>query len=473
MFTIALTFFLLLVSTLGLLLWVRTTRTDQNTVAVSTEMVEILQLFGQKKWQGYDISQPARLLQQAEDRFEMGDGATTSQLLSDARKALDSTSLLYRDHAKSLAGTDPNGNFLFLPWTTYTPFEREIEWAAQRYDVFVFGITQTELVQKVKTYNPDAEIFLYVDLRVTAETPASYPSLPEWNTILVQHPDWLLTGSDGRPVTTDGDLTYYWPNPGVPEFQTFASTRILQSLEQSQVNWDGVVLDSARTLRDLSGDGVADIATYPSDEAYKTSQELFLTKLHQTLHDSAFKLVTILPPYASQNEDWKGLSERSDGILLSFVGREDFNSESGFISMDQWRNQLRILEQVRSDYLTLVMTPVPFWSDKPMSLYGFATMLLSRDTTRDLLYYYGLEETASIPAYWYHEYEIDLGDATSPIATENDILVRLFQRGVVAVNPTDQERVVSFSGTYQAVTGETTSVVTLSPHTAVILKTPN
>lgn len=472
-FTIALSLLLLLVTTLGLLLWVRTTRTEQNTVAVSQEFQALRQEFGQKKWQGYDISQAARILKTAENSYEIQNFAEASSSLSEASAAMDSSPLLYRDHAKSISRNPANKQFLFLPWTTYTPFDREVEWAAQRYDLFVLSSSRSAFVETIKTYNPDAEIYLYVDLPIKSEFDEGNGSLPALTDSFQIHPEWFLTTSSGRPVTTDETFTYYWPDPANSDFREQFIAETLSVLNKGQVNWDGIVLDNFRTLRDLSGDGVPDVASYPSDETFRDAQLAFLDALHQRLALESQRLVVELPPYATESDDWQSMLTRADGAIISGFGREEFNTENGHLPTEKFRQQLRIVDQSdRTQKRILLMTSVPFWSDKGISLYGYAGMLLGRAQENDLLYYYGLEDSPSIPAYWYREYELELGNARGDIVTADELLIRLFERGAVVLNPTSDDRSIQFDQPYQTVQGIEAVTFTLAAHQALILKKP-
>lgn len=431
------------------------------------------QEFGQKKWQGYDISQAARILKNAENSYDLEDFGTASASLTEAGASLDSAPLLYRDHAKSITRNPANKQFLFLPWTTYTPFDREVEWAAQRYDLFILSSSRSAFVETIKRYNPDAEIYLYLDLPIKSEFNEGNGSLPALTDSFQVHPEWFLTTSAGRPVTTNETFTYYWPDPANQNFREQFILETLSLLRAGQVNWDGVVLDNFRTLRDLSGDGVADVANYPSDETFRDAQLAFLDALHQRIALENQQLLVELPPYAAESDISQSIMERTDGAMISGFAREEFNAENGHLPVEKLRAQLTIVEQAdRSQKRVLLMTNVPFWSDKGISLYGYAGMLLSRSKESDLLYYYGLEDSSSIPSYWYREYELELGNARGDIVTSDELLIRLFERGAVVLNPTVDERSIQFDQPYQTVQGIQATSFTLTAHQALILKKP-
>lgn len=464
---------LILVTTLGLLLWVRTTRTEQSTVAVNQEFGTLRQEFGQKKWQGYDISQAAKILKQSEEYNAAGDYTQTSESLQEAEAAISAAPLLYRDHAKSISRNPDNGHLLFLPWTTYTPFEREIEWAAQRYDVFVLSSSREDFVPRIKSHNPDAEVYLYIDLPIKEEYDTTNGSLPGLTDAFQTHPEWFLTTTSGRPVSTQEVFTYYWPDPSNETFRTTFITEMISLVEDSQINWDGVVLDNFRTLRDLSGDGTPDIADYPSDETFRDAQISFLTEMRDTLREASLSTIVELPPYAVENEEWKALNDLADGLMISGFGREEFNTDDGHLSAEKFRQQIQVLEETdRTQKRMFVVTHVPFWSDKGISVFGYAGALLGRALETDHVYYYGLEDSTSIPAYWYREYEIDLGAARDVIASSDELLIRLFEKGAVVVNPTGEERAIQFDATYKTIQGVEATTFVLSAHQALILQKP-
>lgn len=460
---------------LGLLLWLRTLKSQESLEAVNDIILDVRQAFGHKKWQGYDISETARILEETENYYDVNNFSKSAELLESASTVLKQAELKYPQHTKALAINPPYGNFLYIPWSSYTPSQEEIIWSAERYDLFVLHMNRANFIPDIRATNPDAKIYLYVDVPIQQDEDLSDGGIGQFDWITANHPEWFLKDASERPVFSQEEYGYYWLDPGNKEWQEFYVQKIAEKMALSKERWDGVFLDNIRYTLDNTEYGTPVIASYATDEDFQEATLAFMRAIVDAMHQEKLNVIGNVSQVNDPNHPfWGAFLNVADGAMNEVFTRTHYNIiEQGYHTAAVWQQQLEQGQNIPEGKILLLENRVPFWSDHDISLYGYASMLLGINNKARPTYYYGREDTASIPSYWYDEYNVDMGEPTASAEEEGGIYSRAFERGLVIVNPNPNRQQITLTREmFNVSTNERTSQILLSAHSAVILLNP-
>lgn len=168
-------------------------------------------------------------------------------------------------------------------FSSFEPREDQIKRIAPHYDLFLLTGLRGTLVPIIKKSNPSAKVLMYMANSLTSvATLLDAGSVDEENTdwILKNHPNWLLKGSDGKPIQGTSWSPKYWPDPGNKDWQAFFVKKVNKALKETGGLWDGVLFDefltthTGHTASYVGSSGKQ--ANYASDQAFQQAQLEFL-----------------------------------------------------------------------------------------------------------------------------------------------------------------------------------------------------
>ncbi len=472
---ILITVLMVLLLFLGMLLWLRTLKSQESLEAVNDIILDVRQEYGLKKWQGYDISETARILEETENYYDLNNFSKSAELLESASATLKKAELKYPKHTQTLEMNPSYGNFLYTPWSSYTPSQEEVIWSAERYDLFVLHVNRASFIPDIRATNPNAKIYLYVDVPIQQDESLSDGGIGQFNWITENHPDWFLKDASDRPVFSQEEYGYYWLDPGNTQWQEFYIQKIAEKIALSKERWDGIFLDNIRYTLDNTDYGTPAIASYNTDEEFQKATLSFIKAVTDAMHKEKLNVIGNVSQVNDPNHPfWGAFLDIADGAMNEVFTRTHYNViEQGYHTASIWQQQLEQGQNIPDGKILLLENRVPFWSDKDISVYGYASMLLGIKTQNTPTYYYGREDTSSIPAYWYDEYNVNLGEPGGPAEEEGGIYSRLFEKGLVIVNPNPNRQQVTLTREMVNVsTNEKLSQIVMPAHSAVILLNP-
>jgi hypothetical protein len=207
------------------------------------------------------------------------------------------------------------------------------------------------------------------------------------------------------------------------------------------------------------------VAKYPSDAAYSAATRSALAYIGPRIQGAGRLAIAnnaAWVEYYSTGVDWlRFLSGQMDEMFLKWGGAagESYRGEA------QWTTQLNELKETERQGKIFIGKTQSVNTDQAAARYGYATMLLGRESRA--AYSFG-DSTAETPLF--PEYLLPIGE---PVAPEerlaNGIHRRAFSAGVVLVNPTAGTQSLSLGGSYSGSGLSGVSSVAMAPHTGLVL----
>ena len=333
----------------------------------------------------------------------------------------------------------------------------------RRADVVVLQAWERGKLRALKAANPGIKVLLYRNLGAMSRA-------DRWgNTgtgVTTQdaesHPEWYLRNTAGDRFTFSSYGFLWAADLGSRSFQERWLANVTATLETA--DWDGVLVDDANPTMQYHYD-VERIAKYPSDAAYSVATGSALAFIGPRLRAQG-KLV--IPNFG----DWRRyrstvtpwLKYVSGGMEEHFTKWGRSPAEGHFTGAD-WDDQLAVLKQVQSMGKLFLGVAHSSLGDRTAARYGWATMLLAADGSAG----FALHDDYTREA-WFPEYGYDLGAPKGNESEDADgIHRRVFEHGLVLVNPTKERKAVRYGGRYRGSGLGVARGTVLRPHTGVVL----
>lgn len=333
---------------------------------------------------------------------------------------------------------------------------------AARSDVVVLQEWQYAKIRALKADKPGLKVLMYKNLSSIMSAENGNASTGVTAQEAQSHPEWYLLNTGGERFTFWA-YDYLWAaDIGNRDYQARWAENVLAKLQAHE--WDGVLVDDANPTIRYHYD-VESVARYPSDAAYGGATGSALAAIGPRLRAQG-KLV--IPNFG----DWRRYRDTVGGWLGYVSGgmEEQFTKygtspSSGYFTGVDWEDQLAVLKQTQAMGKILLGVSHSDPGDDAAARYGWATMLLAADGSASFALH-----TNYSGETWFPEYDYDLG---APIGEEvegsDGVHRRVFERGLVLVNPTLGSVPVNFAGLYRGSGLGTSAGTMMGPHTGLIL----
>lgn len=415
---------------------------------------------------------------------ELPDVPLTAYFWSDAKKRdftlgiIDSKLITYpKSPKRSLRA----GKHITAVHPNYELREDQLKILADNYDLSSLPPRQKNVGLILRKYNPNYKLFMYIDYGIQPEENLdivgdNVGNIDEENVdwIIKNHPDWLLRDEDGNPVRSGSGLSNageYWGDPGNKEFQEFFASKINKALAATGNIWDAVLLDQFFGILDnFTNYANANQQTkYKTDAEFQAAQSAFIKRL------SALVTVPVVPNLDGATSIqypnfFIQLAKTSGGIENEIYPFENSDeSDSSLLPSDSLKLLIEgILRLPKNKYVRIGSKPGGMAGNIDRMLYAYFSYLLIASPDREI-YWAAKEGDASIPHYWFKEFDLDLGKYLSEVEF-GDVWKRELENATIIVNPYRQEKQFNFQGVrYNVKGGELRGSATLSPASGILL----
>jgi hypothetical protein len=335
---------------------------------------------------------------------------------------------------------------------------------AARSNVVILHEWEQAKMHSLKAANPAVKVLMYKNLSAMSEaTENGNAGTGVTTQDAAGHPEWFLQNTSNQNFAFWG-YGYLWAaDIGNRSYQDRWAANVLAKLNQDS-GWDGVFVDDTNPTMRYHYD-VDQVKKYPSDAAYSAATGSALSVIGPLLKGKG-KLV--IPNFG----DWRNYKSTVSSWLPYVSGgmEEQFTKwgndpATGYLTGIDWDRQLAVLKETQAAGKLSLMVTHSTGQDANAARYGWATTLLAGTGTAS----FTLAENYSGES-WFPEYDYDLGKAVGvETKLSNGVHKRVFQRGIVLVNPTLGSVPVSFGARYRGSGLALKSSTTMGPHTGLIL----
>jgi len=350
------------------------------------------------------------------------------------------------------------------------------------------GTTLSQVVQNIKSINPNTLIFEYVLFESLYSSPAGGDPWSAERAALNNNGWWLYPiGSSGTPLVSGPsyvtNLTLFTPTDSNGyHFVDWFANFVVKTYMVSAPSLDGIFEDNIfwkpRADGDFNRDGIMDSQNDPTVQAWLRQGE------RQYLND----LRAAMPgKYLMGNISDLGTS---GAVFPELTGQLNGGLMEGLIgyswSPETWGGWTAMMASYRQEMAAVAAPQLAMFAqigsvtDYQGMRYGLASCLMDNA-------YYTYNASASyndLP--WFDEYNANLGQSISPPTTsawQNGVYRRDFANGIALVNPKGNgPRTVTLESPFKRLSGsqapsinngQTTQTVTLQDRDGLILLRPN
>ena len=334
---------------------------------------------------------------------------------------------------------------------------------ASRANVVILQSWELDKLRKLKAADPGIKVLMYRNLSAMSRADRGGNA---GTGVTVQdaerHPEWFLRNTRGERFTFSSYGFLWAADIGNRAYQEQWAANTLAKLKTG--DWDGAFVDDANPTMRYHYD-VASVAKYPSDAAYQAATGSALALLGPRLRAQGKLVIPNFGDwrrYRSAVSPW--LKYVSGGMEEHFTKWGESPREGHFTGAD-WDDQLAVLKQVQSMGKLFLGVSHSSAGDRVAARYGWATMLLAADGSASFALHHDYADETFFP-----EYRYDLGAPKGKESEDADgVHRRVFQRGLVLVNPTLESKTVRFGGRYRGSGLGIAGSTVMRPHTGLIL----
>jgi hypothetical protein len=186
------------------------------------------------------------------------------------------------------------------------------------------------------------------------------------------------------------------------------------------------------------------VAKYPTDAAYSAAMESALAYIGPKIQARGKLAIANFAQWVEAPQTYNHwLSYLSGGLDEMFVkwGR---GAGEGYRPSYQWEDQVAEAEYAASKGKIFIGFTQGAKGETQAARYGYASVLLGGNDSASYAFTPNYTEET-----WLPEYEYEIGSAVGAQTEDaNGVHRRVFQNGLVIVNPTESAKTVSFGGTY-------------------------
>jgi hypothetical protein len=335
---------------------------------------------------------------------------------------------------------------------------------AARSNVVVLQEWEKAKLHSLKAANPAMKVLMYKNLSsMLAADSNGNASTGVTTQDAASHPEWYLTSTTTGTKFNFWGYDYLWAaDIGDRAYQDRWAASVGAKLRAD--SWDGVFVDDTNpTMRYHYNP--AEVAEYPSDASYSAATGRALSVIGPALTRQG-KLV--IPNFGAWRDYRTAVSNWlpyvSGGMEEQFT-KWGNDPATGYVTGVDWDSQLAILKETQAAGKYSLIVAHSTSTDANAARYGWATTLLAGTGKAS----FSLAENYTGES-WFPEYDYDLGKAVGVESKlSNGVHKRVFERGIVLVNPTLGSVPVSFGGRYHGSGLSVRSSTTMASHTGLIL----
>ncbi|MGZ8648693.1 MAG: putative glycoside hydrolase [Solirubrobacteraceae bacterium] len=332
-----------------------------------------------------------------------------------------------------------------------------------RSSVVVLQEWEKTRLHDLKAANPAIKVLMYKNLSsMLAASPNGNAGTGVTTQEAESHPDWYLKNTSGAKFNFWG-YDYLWAaDIGLRSFQDRWAANVLAKLKAD--SWDGVFVDDTNpTIRYHYNP--ESVQKYPTDAAYSAATGSALAVIGPALRAQGKLVIPNMGSwrdYRTAVSSW--LPYVSGGMEEQFT-KWGNDPATGYMTGADWDRQLALVKETQAAGKYVLLVSHSTAQDANAARYGWATTLLAGTGTAS----YSLAENYNGES-WFTEYDYDLGKAVgAETKLSSGVHKRVFERGIVLVNPTLASVPVSFGARYRGSGLSLRSSTTMAPHTGLIL----
>jgi hypothetical protein len=334
---------------------------------------------------------------------------------------------------------------------------------AGRSNVVILQEWEKDKLHSLKAANPAMKVLMYKNLSAMMAPSANGNAGSGVTTQdAAGHPDWYLLNTSGSRFNF-WSYDYLWAaDIGNRSYQDRWAANVKAKLNADI--WDGVFVDDTNPTMQYHYTP-AEVAKYPNDAAYSAATGSALSVIGPLLK-AQHKLV--IPNFGA----WRNYRTAISSWLPYVSGgmEEQFTKwgndpATGYMTGADWDSQLAVLKQTQAAGKYSLIISHSTSQDVNAARYGWATTLLAGTGKAS----FSLAENYSDET-WFPEYDYNLGKAVGVESKlSSGVHKRVFERGIVLVNPTLTSAPVAFGGRYRGSGITVRDSTTMAPHTGLIL----
>lgn len=325
-------------------------------------------------------------------------------------------------------------------WFYKPPKENVEAYLAENYDMFILTKLDESLRDELMySYGVSSPILRYIRFDAIMD-PGSCLEQPYRNQVAdeigdfcrisSEHPDWFLLDRNGDRIPND-DGNFYLMDPGNQEWRNFWLERVEKN--QKELGWEGLFLDNVEAGFSKRARLNSIPLQYTTDVEYQAAIKGFLEFIYETYSVPNNQVV-----YANVLSD-----ENLDGLLsylpyLDGVMVEGFAVDwnDGYRTPQEWNRQLGVIELLGKENLGVIMVAKGDEVDPDRLMFAFASYLL---VTNGKTYFRFVLNNRTNEIVNSDNYNLDLGQPLGSRVLEGDTWIRVFEKGVVRVNPGNEK----------------------------------
>lgn len=333
-----------------------------------------------------------------------------------------------------------------------------------RYDVVVLDmeiqIKHPELLKRLRVLNPNITILAYITSEEIKSNSASGSEPMRKKLASGIAPDWYLNKSNGSPLqfwpgTSMLNVTNLAPAAGGQRWNTYLPQFVANNILSSGL-WDGVFYDNgwdsiswfSGADVDFNRDGVADPNV---DQTWREGMETLYNETKRLVGNKYLVVTNV------NGNAYLGLV---NGVMV-----ENFPSKGWPASMKLYADSVQQSSLWPAPRLSIINSNTKNKGAEQSyqaMRYGLTSALLS-----DGYYSFDYGDTNHAQTWWYDEYNVKLGSASSgatSVSGQTNFAAgsawrRDFNGGIALVNPTNQTVTVDLGGEYEKIIGTQDKVV--------------
>jgi Hypothetical glycosyl hydrolase family 15 len=333
-----------------------------------------------------------------------------------------------------------------------------------RSNVVVLQEWEKAKLHSLKAANPAIKVLMYKNLSSMLEaSPNGNAGTGVTTQEAASHPEWYLTDKTTGTKFNFWGYGYLWAaDIGDPGFQQRWADNVGAKL--SADIWDGVFVDDTNPTIRYHYDP-AQVAEYPDDASYSAATGRALSVIGPALKARGKLVIPNMGAwrdYRTAVTSW--MPYISGGMEEQFT-KWGNDPATGYLTGVDWDRQLALVKETQAAGKYALLVAHSTAQDANAARYGWATTLLAGTGKAS----FTLAENYSDES-WFPEYDYDLGKAVGvETKLSSGVHKRVFERGIVLVNPTLGSVPVSFGSRYRGSGLSLTSSTTMAPHTGLIL----
>lgn len=334
---------------------------------------------------------------------------------------------------------------------------------AQRHSYVILQPWQTDRLAQIKAANPSTMVLMHKNLSgaTDSQNAGYYSSGVSYQAANAAHPNWFLKDASGNRINFMGYGWLYAMDVGDPDYQQAWANNVIDELVKN--GWDGVFMDNTDTTMKYDFDQYP--AKYQTDTQWQAATRSALAYIGPRIQAAGKLAVPNLGAWGGNPSVGRSWLQYVSGAMDEMFVKWGTAAGSGYADAGRWATQLGSLEyaqQQGKDFLAVTHSSA---TDRAGALYGWATVLLGAN---------GHASYTMAPDYssetWFPEYEYAIGNPTGSESTDpNGVHRRVFQNGIVVVNPTTGQLSANLGGAYSGSGLINVSSVSLAPNSAYVL----